>query len=247
MITQSKLAASLAFAVGMAGFPLMQAQAENMANEDIEKIVHDYILEHPEIIKEAFYVLQEREAAAQAEKESKALSQMSEHLNQSPLDPVGGNPEGTITMVEFFDYNCGYCKRSNATVQALIDANPNLRVVYKEWPILSEASGIAARISLAVHLAAPEKYEDLHRELLNTKALHSDEDIWKVVTSLGIDRSAVEAKLDDPSIDEHLKQTTMLTQQLDITGTPAFIVGDQMLKGAYPVEHIQAAIDDLNG
>ena len=243
-MTQSKFAASLALAFGMASFPLMQAQAESMATEDVEKIVHDYILEHPEIIKEAIYVLQEREALAQAEQESQALSKMGEHLNQSSLDPIGGNPEGTITMVEFFDYNCGYCKRSNATVQALIDANPNLRVVYKEWPILTETSSTAARISLAVNLAAPEKYEDLHRELLNTRALRSDDDIWKVVEGLGISRAAVEAKLDDPSINQHLQQTMMLTQQLGITGTPAFIVGDQMLKGAYPVEQIQAAIND---
>ena len=164
-------------------------------------------------------------------------------LFDNELDPIGGNPEGSITMVEFFDYNCGYCKRSSPVLQQLIASNPELKVVYKEWPILAESSGIAARIALAVNLVEPEKYEALHRELLLAKSLRSADDVWKIGKKVGINRTAVEAKLNSPQVEQHLQQSSTLAQQLGITGTPAFIVGDQILKGAYPIEQIQAAID----
>ncbi len=218
-------------------------QAEDYNKEDIEKIVHEYIMEHPEIIADAIYLLQERAELEKAEKESAALSDMKDMLFNNAIDPVGGNPEGTVTLIEFFDYNCGYCKRSNPVLQSLIANNPNLKVVYKEWPILTETSDIAARIALAVNLAAPDKYEALHQALLSVNSLKTADDVWKVVKKVGIDREAVEAKMDHPEVKQHLQQTSTLAQQLGITGTPAFIVGDQILKGAYPIEQIQAAID----
>ena len=233
---------TLAFACTL-GLAAANLPAKEMTEQDVEEIVRDYILENPEIIKEAIVILQEREAMAKAEQEAEALKQLGKTLTKSELDPVGGNPKGAVTLVEFYDYNCGYCKRANGTLQALIKANPDLRVVYKEWPILTETSGIAARIALAVNLAKPEKYEALHRALLNTRSLKSEADVWKVVEKQGIDRAEVTAMLADPRIDQHLHQTQQLAQKLGITGTPAFIVGDQVLKGAYPQSDIQEAID----
>lgn len=219
------------------------ANAEERTQAEIEQIVHDYILENPEIIADAIYVLQERADNEKAQQEAAALTGLQDALTNNPLDPVGGNPDGDITIVEFFDYNCGYCKRVNSVLQALIDENPNLKVVYKEWPILSETSGLAARIALAVNLTTPEKYESLHRALLSVRSLSSEADIWRVVAQQGLDRSAIEASLNAPEIEQHLQQTTALTRQLGITGTPAFVVGDRILKGAYPQEQIQQAID----
>jgi protein-disulfide isomerase len=219
------------------------AQAEDFSKEEIESIVHEYIMENPEIIADAIYLLQERAEADKAKQASEALQNMQDALTNSELDPVGGNTEGSITIVEFFDYNCGYCKRASGTLQQLVKDNPNLKVVYKEWPILSESSSIAAKIALAINLAEPTKYEEFHHTLLSARSIRSAEDVWKIAEQVGIDRSAAEAKLNSPEVEQHLTQTSALAQNLGITGTPAFIVGDKILKGAYPIEQIQEAID----
>lgn len=231
------LAASLALAT-------TATQAEEFSKSEIEEIVHQYILENPEVIAEAIYKLQAMAEQEKAQQQAESLRKMNDLLVNNPVDPVGGNPEGSITIVEFFDYNCGYCKRANDTLQQLIADNPDLKVVYKEWPILSESSTTAAKIALAVNLAYPEKYETFHRAILSTRSVRSENDVWKIVESLELDKEAVQAKLDDPAIQKHLSESTTLAQHLGITGTPAFIVGDSLLKGAYPVEQIQKAIDE---
>jgi protein-disulfide isomerase len=231
------LAASLISAASM-------TQAEEFSKSEIEEIVHEYILEHPEIIAEAIHKLQTKAEQEKAQKEAESLQKMTDMLINNATDPVGGNPEGSITIVEFFDYNCGYCKRANDTLQALIADNPDLKVVYKEWPILSESSGIAARIALAANLVYPEKYEELHRALLSTRSIRSESDVWKIIEQLELDKAEVEAKLNDESIEKHISETGYLAQQLGITGTPAFVVGGRILKGAYPQADIQKAIDE---
>lgn len=225
-------------------FSLSQiSTADELSEEDIERIIYNYLLENPEVVGAAIERLQQQYAQEQASREQAAVQQLQAQLLSSDLDPVGGNPNGRITLVEFFDYNCGYCKRSNQVLQTLIANNPDLRVVYKEWPILSEGSAIAARTALAVNLAAPESYEALHRALLASRSLRTEDQVWQVIATAGVERSVVEAKLDAPQIREHLRQTAQLAEQLGITGTPAFLVGDQILKGAYPLEQMQAAID----
>lgn len=239
----SKFMTSAAISISVLMASACSVQADDFSKEEIEKIVHEYIMENPEIISDAIYVLQERAEAQKAEQESAALKDMSDMLFANPVDPVGGNAEGTITLVEFFDYNCGYCKRSSPVLEQLVKDNPNLKVVFKEWPILSESSAIAARIALAVNLVQPELYEPLHHELLSASSLRSADDVWKIAKKVGVNQALVEAKLNSPEVNQHLQQTSTLAQQLGITGTPAFIVGDQILKGAYPIEQIQQAID----
>lgn len=219
------------------------ASADEMSRDEIEEIVRDYILENPEIISEAIYILQERAENEKAQQQADALGQLQDSLFFDANDPVGGNPDGDLTLVEFFDYNCGYCKRANSVLQALIADNPNLRVVYKEWPILSETSAFAARVSLAVNLNQPEHYEAVHRALMSASSLRSQNDVWSIIEKAGVRRADIEPTLSAPEIESHLRQTSALAQQLGITGTPAFIVGDQILKGAYPQEQIQQAID----
>lgn len=235
--------APLAIATSVLVTSACNAQAEDFSKEQIETIVHDYIMENPDIIADAIYLLQERAEQEKANQEAAAMEQMKDSLISSKLDPVGGNPDGDITLVEFFDYNCGYCKRASATLQQLIENNPNLRVVYKEWPILSEGSAIAAQVALAVNLSQPEKYEELHHAFLAARGLSNVEAIWKIAEGVGVDRAAAEAQFNSQAVKDHLAQSSMLAQNLGITGTPAFIVGDQILKGAYPIEQIQAAID----
>lgn len=240
LLTPALAAAMLAFTVGCS------ANAEDFSKQEIETIVKEYILENPEIISDAIMILQQRAEAAQAEQQANALSSMQRLLTDNPLDPVGGNPEGTVTLVEFFDYNCGYCKRAGPTLKALIEANPNLKVVYKEWPILSEGSAEAAKIALAVNLTTPERYEEFHSALLNAGSIRSANDVWRVVDRLNLDKGEIESQLTNPDIERHLQQAAQLAQSLNITGTPAFVVGDTILRGAYPQEDIQRAIDQAS-
>ncbi|MDO7642868.1 MAG: DsbA family protein [Reinekea forsetii] len=238
-----KFCAPLLLSVGLLAATTGFSQAEEFTKDEIGSMVREYILTHPEVIYEAIDILQKEAEQQQGRQEGAALQQMGDLLFNNPVDPVGGNADGTVTLVEFFDYNCGYCKRSGTVLQTLIKQNPNLRVVYKEWPILSESSGEAAKIALAVNLAFPDQYEDFHRALLSMRSLRSANDVWTVVDKLALDRAPIEAMLTDPKVALHLQQTATLAQQLGITGTPAFVVGDVILKGAYPIEQIQQAID----
>ena len=224
----------------------LTARAEEMTEEDIERIVRDYLIENPEVIVEALTVLRQREQAAEAEAASESLSNLRDELEQAEHDPVGGNPEGTITLVEFFDYNCGYCKRVNATLKALIEANPDLRVVYKEFPILSATSMTAAKASLALNELYPEKYETFHRQMLDRKgSLQSDDEVWQAIAALDdVDVEAIKAESEKDWVEQTLAENHQLAKQLKITGTPTFVVGNSILRGAYPQGDIQAAIDE---
>jgi len=222
----------------------LTVRAEDMSEQDVERIVRDYLLENPEVIVEAINVLQQREKAAEEAAASQKLSEFSNELVQSENDPVGGNPNGAITLVEFFDYNCGYCKRANGTLKALIEANPDLRVVYKEFPILTETSMTAARASLALNALYPEKYEAFHRQLLEQRgSLQQDSQIWEAMAKLEVDVEAIKAEAEKDWVSETLANNRQLAQELNITGTPTFVVGDSILRGAYPQKDIQEAID----
>lgn len=220
------------------------AQAENLTEDDVNRMVRNYILENPEIVMEAIGILQEREQAAQQASQSELLASAGDRLVNMDKDPVGGNPDGNITLVEFFDYNCGYCKRAADTVKALTEANPNLRVVYKEWPILSETSLTAAKVGLAINELYPEQYSTYHDALLaRPSSLRQDSEVWQVVDSLGLDRAELEEETKAEWVQQNLASNRALAQQLNITGTPTFVVGTEILRGAYPEADIQAAID----
>lgn len=223
----------------------LSAQAHDMTEEEVNRLVRSYLLENPEVIIEAINILQQREQAQQQANEGQTLSQLGDELTGSENDPVGGNPDGSITLVEFFDYNCGYCKRASSTVQSLVDANPDLRIVYKEFPILSETSVTAARASLALSALYPEKYEVFHHRMLDYPgSLRQDSDVWKVIADMDVDVEAVREESQASWIQETLSRNQQLARQLNVTGTPTFIVGDSVLRGAYPQADIQKAIDE---
>lgn len=223
------------------------AAAENLTQADIEQLVHDYLLQHPEVIQQSLNQYEQQQAAARQAAEQQRLSGMSEQLERNANDAVIGNPEGSLTLVEFYDYNCGYCKRADSTVQALIDANPDLRVVYKEFPILAETSMTAAQASLALHRLYPEQFEDFHRSLLGRPSLRSDDDVWAAVDATrGVDVEAVRAESQASWIQQTLTQNRQLASDLGISGTPTFVIGGQLLRGAYPQATIQAAIDEAS-
>lgn len=223
------------------------ARADTLSEDDVKRLVRSYILENPEIIVEAITILQQREQAQQQAGEGEALSRLQNDLIANPGDPILGNPNGSVTLVEFSDYNCGFCKRAHDTVEALIEANPDLRVVMKEFPILSETSMTAARAALAINDLYPEHYADFHARLMAHRgALQNDNAVWSIVRALRVDVSAVQSRSREPDIEAAIARNHELARQLNITGTPTFIVGSSVLRGALPQADIQRAIDDAS-
>jgi protein-disulfide isomerase len=158
---------------------------------------------------------------------------------------VLGNPQGAITLVEFFDYNCGYCRRAVADMTALIKANPDLRVVMKEFPILSPGSVEAARISVALKDMAPEKYLEFHQELFSRPGAADKAKALEVASGLGLDGKALAAAADASGVTDNVKEVHKLAELLGITGTPSYIIGKELVPGALGYDALQEKVDSM--
>ncbi|HEX6143022.1 MAG TPA: DsbA family protein [Geminicoccaceae bacterium] len=212
---------------------------EGAEREAIEGIIADYILQNPEIIYRALQILQERQQAAQAEQARLALDAHRDALERDPNSPVGGNPEGDVTVVEFFDYRCPYCKRVAPDVERLIDRDPGVRVVYKEWPILGSESVFAARAALAAR--EQDRYLDFHDRVMSLEEV-TEASVMGVADDLGLDVEQLRDDMAAPEVDAHIRQTAQLAQALGISGTPAFVIGDQVVPGAAGYEALSGSV-----
>lgn len=209
------------------------ATAETIDRPEVEQIVREYILQNPEIVREALVELENRAQRAQAEARSAAIAVEQDALLTSDNDVVLGNPEGDVTLVEFFDFNCGYCKRALPDVQALIAADSQLRVVLKDFPILGPGSVGAAKVVLAVKRQGDEEIaRDLHVRLLQLQGQVNEERALSLAQDLGLDVDRIKEDMEDPAIEVLISSNLALAQRLGLTGTPSFIVGDQIIEGA---------------
>lgn len=234
------LAAALIFIAPFGGTAV--AEMTEAQKSEIEKLVHDYILANPEIIESALVALEEKQRAAEKAKQTEAIANLSETIFNSEHQAVIGNPNGSVTMVEFFDYNCGYCKRAFNDMQALVEANPDLRVVMKEFPILSEDSLEAARISVAVSKLAPQSYADFHRELLVTPGTANLQKALSVAEKLGLDTKALEAEGAKEETLANFTEVRSLAQAIGISGTPSYVIGKEAVFGAVGFDQLQEKI-----
>ena len=218
------------------------ANAADMSEEEIKKLALEAIMENPQIIMDAVALLREREEEAKQEAATVGLRENKDTLFNDPNAIVMGNPDGDVTLVEFFDYNCGYCKRAAAGVQALIKADPQLRVVMREWPILSEGSVVAARASLAARKQG--KYEPFHWALMAMP--RADEaSVMKAAESVGIDTDQLKTDMADAEVETHIAQSRALAEALGFSGTPSFVAGDQLIPGYVPQEQLEELIAGL--
>ena len=212
------------------------------AVDAIRQIVRDYLLEHPEVLIEAQQVLRDRQAAREAEQERRAIERHRDALIADPEAPVAGNPEGAITLVEFFDYRCGYCKRVKPTLETLLAENDDLRLVYKEFPILGPESTLAARAALAAR--AQGGYGPFHTALMEADGALERAHILEIARSVGLDDERLVQDMDEPAIDALIESNAALAQDLGIRGTPAFVIGDRVIGGALPIAEFRTAIAD---
>ncbi len=233
-------------AIGLGGSVLGAAAQSDRPTIDvndraaIESIVREYLLENPEIITEALDVLQQREELAELERQRAALVAQHDAIFNSS-SPIMGNPDGDVTLVEFFDYQCGFCKRVLDDVFAVAEDDPGLRVVFKDLPILGPASVVAARASLAARNQG--LYTEYHNALMAHRGQLSDQVIFDTAAAVGLDVDQLQQDMRAPEIRDELNDNIRLAQQLGIRGTPAFIIGDEIIPGARSLQEIEASIE----
>lgn len=209
----------------------------------IEQIVREYLLANPEVLRDALIVLGSREKAAAEDQRKERIEALRDELERQPDDPVLGNPEGRVTIVEFFDYQCGYCKAMKPAMQNILASEQDVRVVMKEFPILSDISTIAARAALAAQ--AQGKYAALHDRLMGHRGRLTEDAIFATAKEAGLDIERLKADMQAPSVDAVLQRNRQLADRLEISGTPTFIVGGTLVPGAVNEEGMRKLIADL--
>ncbi len=240
MITLSRLLAAIAVAVSMftAGAALAQSFTPQQRGE-IEAIIRDYFIKHPEMIEEL-------QALAQSEKLKKAIVENKQMLFHSPRQVTLGNPNGDVTMVKFFDYNCGFCKRALDDMMTLIKADPNLRVVLKEMPVLSQGSMDAAQVGVAVAMQdkSGKRYLDFHQKLLTGRGQVDKARALAVAKEVGADMAKIEKDMNGAEVKAALQESFALAEALGFQGTPSYVVGNEAVVGAVGVKELQAKINN---
>jgi protein-disulfide isomerase len=221
------------------GVPI--ARADELSDSDVKRLALEAILENPEIIMQAIQLLQQRENQAKAEAIGSVLENQRELLEQDPNAPVIGNPKGDVTVVEFFDYNCPYCKRAAPVVKNVIAGDSDVRVVYREWPILGEGSDFAARAALASRNQG--KYEEFHWALMALDGRATEARVLKVVRELGLDEDQLRADMEAPEVDAHIQVSMELARQLGFSGTPSFVIGDALAPGLIAEDEMTRLIE----
>jgi protein-disulfide isomerase len=247
-----RFAALAAGALALAGAALMPAltpapaTAQTLSGEEraaIEDVVRNYILENPEIIVEALDILQQREEMAAAQRQRQVIAERADQVFDGG-SPFIGNPDGDVVLVEFFDYNCGYCRRAMEDIMRLVEADDGVRVVFKEFPVLGESSIAAAQVSIAVNEVAPEAYEDFHVRLMETDEPANAEIALALADEMGLPRAEIEAAMTAPVVQKTVEETYELANALGLTGTPSFVIGDEVIFGAVGYDTLVASVNE---
>ncbi len=226
----------------------LPALAQTQDDAAFGERVRAYLMANPEVIMEAVGVLQQREDAAAAQADQDMLVSQTDALLNDGFSWVGGNPDGDITVVEFMDYRCGYCKKAFPEVESLLSADGNIRFIVKEFPILGEQSVLGSQFAIAAHMiGGDDAYEAVHETLMNYNGEITAESLSRLADSLDMDGAAIIAKMSDPEVARRITANRALGQALDISGTPTFVIQDQMVRGYVPVDQMQQLVDQLRG
>lgn len=237
------LAAAFAAFTAQQGLADDAAPAADLPVEQVEKIVRDYLMREPEIIYQALEELQKRQAAEQAETQKQMLVSRKDELVNDPATPAVGNLDGDVALVEFFDYRCGYCRRVLSSMQALIEEDDELKVVFKELPVLGEDSVRAARAALASRMQDESLYLDLHLALMSADDL-SPAGIRTIAADVGLDPDQLEQDMESEEVSKAIDANYQLASALGIEGTPAFVIGETLVPGAVDKERLTALIEE---
>jgi protein-disulfide isomerase len=250
MFVQSRkaiLAACLSL-TAFAALPFAARAAEFSATQktEIESIIHSYLLDHPEVLREAAIALEKRQQAEESELHRRVIEENKDALFNNPFPAVVGNPKGKITMVEFFDYNCGYCKKALGDLVNLMKAQPDLRVVLMDFPVLGPDSVEAAQVASAARKQiSGDKFFDFHQRLLSSRGHVGREQALAAAKESGLDMDRLQKDIKDPSIHAGFEKTMKLGDALNISGTPSYVVGDEVIVGAVGLDPLKTRIEAL--
>jgi protein-disulfide isomerase len=219
------------------------AEFNDGQRKEIESIIKDYLLANPEILQEMSQTLEQKQKLAENEQRKGALVANAAQIFRDKTDYVAGNPKGNVTMVEFFDYNCGWCKKGFPEVLSLLEADKDLRFVLKEFPIFGEDSEYAARAAIAA--IKQGKYWDLHMAMFKHGGKIAKDSVDEIAAGLGLNMDQLKKDMDDPATAEILVRNRNLAESLAINGTPAFIIDDRLVPGYLPKAELASAINDV--
>ncbi len=241
-----RLLAPALLALALCGAPL-GASAQSFSNTqrgDIETIVRNYLVAHPEVLEEAMAELSKRQAAAEIEKHEASIATNAETIFNSPRGVMLGNKDGDVTFVEFFDYNCGYCKRAMADMLDLMKTDSKLKVVLKEFPVLSEGSVDAAKVAVAVRMQDPggKRYLDFHQKLLGGRGPADKARAIAAAKDAGLDTARIEKDLASPEVRATIEENMRLAEAMGMNGTPSYVIGKQVVIGAVGLEGLKEKI-----
>jgi protein-disulfide isomerase len=217
---------------GGAPEPIATPSPDTLDRKAVEKIVREYLLANPELLLEVQQALDAKQKEEQKVAQKAVIDGARDKIYRSAHDGVVGNPDGKVTIVEFFDYNCAYCKRAIEDMQAMTASDPDLRFVLKEFPILGPESQKASVVSMAFHNMMPEKYGEFHTQLLGGHGRAGEASAIKIAVSLGADEAKLREAMKDPKITDIFNETYDLANKLAITGTPSYVVGNEVVFGA---------------
>lgn len=237
----------LALACGLVGAACFGASVEAadpnaLQRQQVESIIHDYLMQHPDVMIAA---LRQAEDKLHHDDDAKASQAVAQHRNEvfnDPATPVGGDPRGDVALVEFFDYRCPYCKQVEPSIDSMLKQDPKLRLVYKEFPILGPVSITAAQAALAARNQG--KYDAFHTAMMAARGNITDDTVYQVASSVGLDVAKLKHDMASPEITQELKNNLKLADALAIHGTPAFIIGDKVVPGALDLDALKTMVSD---
>lgn len=209
-----------------------EALNKQSSDDHIREVVKDYLVKNPEVMIEVQEALDKKQAQKVAENQTSTITSMKDEIFNSPNDAVIGNPKGKVSLVEFFDYNCGYCKKSYPDIQALLKNNPDLRIVLKDFPILGPDSVKAHIVARAFLKLMPMKYPAFHAEMLTSEGRANEEKAMKVAVKLGADEQKLREAMNDQKLQQAFVENGQIAYALNINGTPSYILGNEVLVGA---------------
>jgi len=240
-----RFAIAATFALSLSHVASAQSFSDAQRGE-LEQIIKNYLVSHPEVLEEMTAELTKRQQAEENEKHQAALKKDSDTIFNSPRGVTVGNHSGDVTFVEFFDYNCGYCKRAMSDMFDLMKSDPKLRVVLKEFPVLGPGSVEAAQVAVAVRMQDPsgKKYLDFHQKLLGGRGQADKARALAAAKDAGLDMARLEKDMASPEVKATLEENFRLAESLGLNGTPSYVIGDQVVVGAVGLDGLSHKISE---
>ncbi len=240
----------MALALGLGAFVSLAAPAKAELSPaqraEIEGVIKDYLIKNPDVIREVLTEMERRQKADEEAARTKAVTDLAPQLFDSPRQAVLGNPNGKITLVEFFDYNCGYCKKALDDVARLVKSEPDLRLIIKDFPVLGPGSVEAAEIATAMrNQAKGDKYWQYHTKLLSTRGQVGKAQALSVAKELGADMDRLSKDAASPETRASLQEVMLIADKLQLTGTPTFVLGDEVIVGAVGQDELRVRIGNM--